>query len=414
MRELIIHGGKRLRGSLLVEGAKNAALPILSATLLTDGEVILRNIPGLQDVTTMAEMLTALGKRVEQPEQGAYRITPADDLSPEAPYELVRKMRASFLVLGPLLVRLGRARVPLPGGCVLGPRPVDLHLKGLAQMGAEIKLSQGYVEAQGELHGAEIYLDYPSVGATEQLMSTAALIPERTIIHNPAAEPEVEDLAHFLQKIGAKIGLGERIEIEGREELHGASYEVIPDRINAGTYVIAVALAGGEGLIKCQPAHLQALLGKLAECGAAIEEQDGAVSVRGPGELEPLEVETRPYPGFPTDLQPQMTALLCLARGESLVRETVFPGRFSHVPELLRMGARIKLSDSSAIIRGVEHLEGTMVEAPDIRAGAALVLAGLAARGETRVRDGGHLARGYSDIAHDLRRLGAEIEWHIG
>ncbi|MFQ6033617.1 MAG: UDP-N-acetylglucosamine 1-carboxyvinyltransferase, partial [Candidatus Bipolaricaulia bacterium] len=242
MRELIIHGGSRLSGELRVEGAKNATLPILSATLLTDREVTLHNVPALQDVATMAEMLEALGKRVEERARGTYRITPSDSLKPEAPYELVRRMRASFLVLGPLLVRLGRARIPLPGGCVLGPRPVDLHLKGLAQMGAEIKLSQGYVEARGELHGAEIYLDYPSVGATEQLMATAALIPEPTIINNPAAEPEVEDLAHFLQEMGAEIELGERIEVRGTEEPRGADYEIIPDRINAGTYMIAVAL----------------------------------------------------------------------------------------------------------------------------------------------------------------------------
>jgi len=414
MGELIIRGESRLEGSLSVEGAKNAALPIFSATLLTDDEVTLRNIPRLQDIVTISEMLAALGKRVERLERDVYRITPAGPLTPEAPYEPVRRMRASFLVLGPLLVRLGRARVPLPGGCVLGPRPVDLHLKGLAQMGAEIKLSQGYVEAEGHLHGAEIYLDYPSVGATEQLMAAAALIPERTVIHNPAAEPEVEDLARFLRRMGAEIELGERIEVQGAEELHGADYEIIPDRINAGTYMIAVAMSGGEAQIRCQPVHLRALLGKLRECGVGLEERDGVVLVRSSGELDPVEVETRPYPGFPTDLQPQLSALLCLARGESLVRETVFPGRFSHVPELLRMGAEIKLSDSSAIIRGVEHLEGATVEAPDIRAGAALVLAGLVARGETRVRDEGHIARGYSDIAHDLRRLGAEIEWRTG
>lgn len=408
---MIIRGGRPLQGSLTVEGAKNAALPIFSATLLTDDEVTLRNIPCLQDIVTISEMLGALGKGVERLERDVYRITPAGSLTPEAPYELVRRMRASFLVLGPLLVRLGRARVPLPGGCVLGPRPVDLHLKGLARMGAEIKLSQGYVEAEGELHGAEIYLDYPSVGATEQLMAAAALIPERTVIHNPAAEPEVEDLAHFLQEMGAEIELGERIEVQGTKELYGADYGIIPDRINAGTYMIAVAMSGGEAQIRCQPAHLQALLGKLRECGVGVEERDGAVLVRGSGRLDPAEVETHPYPGFPTDLQPQLSALLCLARGESLVRETVFPGRFSHVPELERMGAEIKLSDSSAIIRGVEHLEGATVEAPDIRAGAALVLAGLVACGETRVRDEGHIARGYSDIARDLGRLGAEIEW---
>lgn len=411
MQELIIRGGRPLKGSLGVEGAKNAALPIFSATLLTDSEVVLKNIPRLRDIATISEMLEVLGKRVDRLGDDAYRITPADWLRPEAPYELVRRMRASFLVLGPLLVRLGRARIPLPGGCVLGPRPVDLHLKGLEQMGAEIKPSHGYVEARGALHGAEIHLDYPSVGATEQLMSTAALIPERTIISNPATEPEVEDLARFLGEMGAEITLSKQIEIWGTRELHGADYRIVPDRINAGTYMIAIALAGGEGLIKCQPAHNRALLEKLAQCGATVELEDGAVRVRSSGELLPVEVETRPYPGFPSDLQPQLTALLCLARGESLVRETVFPGRFSHVPELLRMGANIKLSNSSAIIRGVEHLEGAMVEAPDIRAGAALVLAGLAARGETRVRDEGHIVRGYSDITRDLRKLGAEIEW---
>lgn len=411
MGELIIHGGKRLSGELRVEGAKNAALPLFSATLLTDDEVILRDIPGLQDIATIQEMLESLGKKVERLDQNSYRINPANGLRPEAPYELVRRMRASFLVLGPLLVRLGRARVPLPGGCILGPRPVDLHLKGLEQMGAKFRLSQGYVEGQGKLHGAEIHLDYPSVGATEQLMIASALIPERTIIHNPATEPEVEDLACFLREMGAEIELDRRIKIQGRKEVRGANYEVIPDRINAGTYLIAVALAGGQAQIRCRPAHLQALLGKLEECGVSIEERDGAVLVRSSGNLQAAEVETRPYPGFPTDIQPQMTALLCLARGESLVRETVFARRFSHVPEFLRMGAKIKLSDSAAVIRGVDHLEGATVEVPDIRAGAALVVGGLVARGETRVRDEGHIARGYSDIARDLQSLGAEIEW---
>lgn len=408
---LIVRGGRQLRGRLEVEGAKNAALPIFCATLLTDDEVILRNIPALQDVMTIQGMLTALGKRIEPLGPGTYRVSPAGELKPEAPPELVRKMRASFLVLGPLLARLGRARVSLPGGCVLGPRPVDLHLKGLAQMGAKIKLVQGDVEAQGRLHGAEIYLDYPSVGATEQLLLAAAAIPERTVIHNPALEPEVEDLARFLEAMGAEISWGREIEVHGAERLHGADHRIIPDRINAGTYIIGVALAGGEAEIGCQPAHLQALLGKLRECGVEIEEDDRAILVRSSGQLEPLEVETRPYPGFPTDLQPQMTALLCLARGESLVRETVFPDRFSYVPELLRMGAQIRVSNSTAFIKGVAHLEGAAVQATDIRAGAALVLAGLAAQGETVVWDEGHLARGYSDIVRDLRSLGAEIRW---
>lgn len=411
MRELIIRGGKRLSGALEVEGAKNAALPILCATLLTEAEVIVRNISPLQDVTTILELLKALGKRVEQPERGVYRITSTGELRAEVPAELVRMMRASFLVLGPLLVRLGRARVSLPGGCVLGPRPVDLHLKGLAQMGAQISLSQGDVEAEGRLHGAEIYLDYPSVGATEQLLLAAALIPDETIIHNPAVEPEVEDLTSFLQEMGAEISWGRGLKIRGRRELRGADYRIIPDRINAGTYLIGVALAGGEARIGCRPGHLQALLEKLRECGVEVEERDESVLVRSAGRVEPVKVETRPYPGFPTDLQPQMSAMLCLAEGESLVQETVFPDRFTHVAELMRMGAKIRLSNSAAIISGVDHLEGAVIQAPDIRAGAALVLAGLAAHGETRLRDGGHLARGYSDIARDLRRLGAEVEW---
>ncbi|MGQ9476965.1 MAG: UDP-N-acetylglucosamine 1-carboxyvinyltransferase [Candidatus Bipolaricaulia bacterium] len=408
---LVVHGGKRLSGGLEVEGAKNAALPIFCATLLTDDEVVLRNIPPLQDVVTIQKMLTALGKRVEPLGPGTYRVSSTDELLPEAPPELVRKMRASFLVLGPLLARLGRAKVALPGGCVLGPRPVDLHLKGLAQMGAEIRLAQGDVEVRGQLHGAEIYLDYPSVGATEQLLLAAAAIPERTVIHNPAVEPEVEDLARFLEAMGAEISWGREIEVRGAKGLHGADYWIIPDRINAGTYIMAVALAGGEAEIGCFPNHLQALLGKLRECGVELEERSQAVLVRSSGELLPLQVETRPYPGFPTDLQPQMTAMLCLAQGESLVRETVFPDRFAYVPELLRLGAQIKVTDSTAFIKGVAHLEGATVQATDIRAGAALVLAGLAAHGETVIWDEGHLARGYSDIVRDLRSLGAEIRW---
>ncbi|HIC96134.1 TPA: UDP-N-acetylglucosamine 1-carboxyvinyltransferase, partial [Candidatus Bipolaricaulota bacterium] len=295
MRELLVRGGRPLSGGLEVEGAKNAALPIFCAALLTDAELILRNIPELRDTLTILEMLEALGKRVERLERDVYRITPGGELKTEAPYEPVRRMRASFLVLGPMLARLGRARVPLPGGCVLGPRPIDLHLKGLARMGAEISLSQGYVEARGRLHGAEVYLDYPSVGATEQLLLAAALVPEETVIHNPAAEPEVEDLARFLREIGAEISwtLGE-IRIRGRRVLAGVDYQIIPDRINAGTYLIALAMSGGEGEIGCRPDHLQALLGKLRECRIEVEEREGAVSVRSSGELRPVNLETGP------------------------------------------------------------------------------------------------------------------------
>jgi len=427
MRELIIHGGRPLRGELAVEGAKNAALPLFCATLLTDEPVVLENVPELRDVQTIIAMLELLGKRVERLGPGCYRVSASSvsSASPasgfEVPYELVRQMRASFLVLGPLLVRGGRTRartrarvkvrVPLPGGCVLGARPVDLHLKGLEALGAELELSRGCVEGRAaSLHGGEVHLDYPSVGATEQVLLAAALIPERTRIHNPAREPEVEDLAHLLGKMGARVRFGEVIEIEGARRLGGARHRIIPDRINAGTYLIAGAVTGGKVRVFCRPEHLRALIEVLRESGMELEEDKESVTVTSMGRPSPLEVETRPYPGFPTDLQPQLTALLTLARGESLIRETVFPSRFSHVPELLRLGARIDLADSSAIIKGVEQLEGATVQVPDIRAGAALVLAGLAARGTTVVQDEGHLARGYSDIVGDLRELGARIE----
>jgi len=412
--ELIIRGGHPLHGVLRVEGAKNAALPALCASLLTDAPLVLRNVPDLEDVRTMATMLVALGKAIERVDEHTYRITSQGELRAEAPYELVRRMRASFLVLGPLLARLGRARVPLPGGCVLGARPVDLHLKGLRRMGAQIELHKGDVDASGRLHGAEIYLDYPSVGATEQLLLAAASVPEKTVIHNPAREPEVEDLISLLRKMGAEVELGPSLVIRGKSQLDGAEHTIIPDRINTGTYLIAGAITGGEVEIGCRAAHLRALLEKLRECGATLEvdKEKEKVKLHGPERPRALELETRPYPGFPTDLQPQFTALLALAEGESLVRETVFPQRFSHVPELLRLGAEIKLADSSAIaiIKGVGRLEGATVQAPDIRAGAALVLAGLAAEGETIVQDEGHLARGYSDIVRDLRALGAAIE----
>jgi UDP-N-acetylglucosamine 1-carboxyvinyltransferase len=408
--KILIEGGRRLQGEVQAGGAKNAALPLLAATLLTDDEVILRAIPDVEDVRTMLQLLSNLGKSVVPLDRTSYAIRYTGRLRPTAPYELVKKMRASFMVLGPLLVRLGQAEVPLPGGCVIGQRPVDFHIKGLQVLGAHADLINGVVHAQApKLVPNEIYLDFPSVGATEQLMMAAALIPGLTTIHNPAHEPEVYDLAHLLIKMGAGVTLEPtKFVIEGVAELRGADHEIIPDRMTAGTYLVAGALTESEIAVRCLPAHLEPVLSKLREMGVEFETRPWGVRVWG-RLYRATELETRPYPGFPTDLQPQMTALLALASGESLVKETLFENRFSHVPELVRMGANIRVVGNTALIKGVDHLEGTVVQATDIRAGAALVLAGLAARGTTTVVDPGYIARGYQDLPGELSRLGAAI-----
>ncbi len=411
MKQIIINGGRPLFGEVSIKGAKNAALPIFAASLLTEEDVYLKDIPDIKDVRTMAQMLKALGKSVEKVNDVEYVIRQHGSLNFEAPYELVRQMRASFLVLGPLLARKGHAKVSLPGGCVIGARPVDLHLKGLRALGAEIQQTQGFVEARAQkLKPAEIYLDYPSVGATEQLMMAAATIPEKTVILNPAQEPEVYDLARFLQKMGACVQLNHsRLEIEGTKQLRGTEHTIIPDRINAGTFLIAAAITSGELFVHCNPMHLQALLMKLREMGAEVEEKPDGVNLQGKAAYKPIEVETRPYPGLATDHQPQIVALLSLAKGESIVRETVFENRFLYTAELARMGADITVRGQTVVIRGVEHLEGATVQADDLRAGAALVLAGLAAHGTTVVLDAGHIERGYSDLAGQLKGLGADI-----
>jgi UDP-N-acetylglucosamine 1-carboxyvinyltransferase len=415
-----IEGGRPLEGEIHVEGAKNSALPIFIASLLTDDEVILKNIPDLKDVRTIIQMLERLGKIIHQ-DGGTYRIRSSGVLADEAPYELVRKMRASFLVLGPLLARLGRAKVPLPGGCVISPRPVDLHLKGLRALGAEVKEEEKekgmtITASANFLKGAKVYLNFPSVGATEHIMMTAALIPERTVIENPALEPEISDLASFLRKMGAEIKIGDnRIEVKGAFKLRGATHGVIPDRINAGTYIIAAAISGGEVFVGCEPDHLSALTCKLKEIGVGIKErEDGIEVLRRRNKFKATQVKTSPYPGFPTDLQPQMTALLSLAEGESIIEEKVFKSRFSHVSELGKLGADIKVSGSEAVIRGVEELKGAEVIAKDIRAGAALVIGGLTACGVTTVKDQGHIERGYSDLVGTLRSLGAKVKLHRG
>lgn len=404
-------GGGALSGRVRAEGAKNAVLPLMTASLLSDEPVRLDNVPQVEDVKTMVAMLTHAGKKVSA-DGNAYVISENGPLRQEASYELVRRMRASFNVLGPLAVRLGEARVPLPGGCVLGSRPVDFHLHGLRALGLDVDLREGVVHARAKrLCGASIHLDYPSVGATQHLMMTAALIPEPTTIHNAAQEPEVYELIHLLTQMGARVcATPDRIEVHGDAHLKGASYRVIPDRLNAGTYLIAGAISGGEVVVECIPAHLEALLAKLQEAGAQIACSDGEVRLKALTPLRGVDLVTGTYPGFANDLQPQMMTLLCLAQGDSLVRETVFDDRFGQVPELVRMGASIQVKGDVALIKGGARLEGTEVHATDIRSGAALVLAGLAARGQTRVIDPGHTARGYANLAGQLRRLGAEIE----
>jgi UDP-N-acetylglucosamine 1-carboxyvinyltransferase len=411
--KLLITGGHPLRGEVRVDGSKNSALPILAATLLTDEDVELAGIPALKDVQTILDILEHLGKRVDALGEGRYRIRTTDPLSGVAPHSLVRRMRASFLVLGPLLARLGEAEVSLPGGDAIGLRPVDLHLKGLQAMGAQFEQREGVIRARTQhLQPAEIHLSYPSVGATEHLMMTATRVPGHTVIRNPAQEPEIGDLAEFLRKLGAHIALyPTHIEIEGVQELGCAvAHRVIPDRLCAGTYAIATALAGGEVLVRCAPWHLQPLLHTLREMGVPMKEQADGVLVTGSSMYRPVEIETRPYPGFPTDMHPPITPLLAVASGESRLRETVFEDRFSHVNELGRMGADIQIWGQTVIIRGVPELYAAEVQAADIRSGVALVLAGLAARGTTVVHDDGeHLRRGYSDLAGTLRHLGAEI-----
>lgn len=408
---IIIQGGQPLSGSVRAAGAKNAALPAIFASLLTPEPVELVNVPCLRDVETAVELVRALGKEVVW-EEGRLLIREPGPLSPRAPEELVRRMRASFLVLGPLLARLGQAQVPLPGGCAIGTRPVDLHLKGLSALGAELEVQEGWVYARApKLQGRTVYLDYPSVGATEQLLLAGALAAGETAILNPAREPEVVDLSRFLSALGARVRWADdRVVVQGTEALSGARHAVIPDRIEAGTFLLAGAITKGkvrvEGII---PEHLAALLVKLEEAGVEVSCGEDWVSVVMGRDPQGVGVETRPYPGFPTDLQPPMVSFLSLADGESLVTESVFEDRFGHVGELLRMGASIRRQGASLLIRGVGGLTGTRVTASDIRAGAALVLAGLAARGTTEVEGTDHIYRGYEGLAAKLGELGAQI-----
>jgi UDP-N-acetylglucosamine 1-carboxyvinyltransferase len=412
MDKIVISGGRRLQGDIKVSGAKNAALPILASAILGGGECTVTNVPRVVDVFTMSKLLGILGATVTT--EGNRVAMKMEALrSSEAPYELVRTMRASVVVLGPLLARWGEATVSLPGGCAIGSRPVNLHLAGLERMGATVTVEHGYIKAKApRLKGARICLDFPTVTGTENLMMAACLADGTTVIENVAKEPEIVDLAAFLVKRGARIaGAGtDMITVEGVKELRGADHEVIPDRIEAGTYLAAGAITGGDVCVRdCRPQHLEAVTAKLREAGAEVTESKESVRLKATKRLKSVDVKTYPYPGFATDMQAQMMALMCVAQGTSVITETVFESRFIHVPELQRMGAEIKVDGSHAVVTGTAKLSGAPVMASDLRASAGLVVAGLAAEGETAIARVYHLDRGYERIEDKLNGLGAAI-----
>jgi len=411
--KIVIHGGARLHGEVRVSGAKNAALPLLFATLLAGGDHRLRNVPRLRDIDTAARLLEHVGAVVQR-DGDTFAIEAGGIRSDEAPYDLVRTMRASVLVLGPLVSRLGHARVSLPGGCAIGARPINLHLKGLEAMGARITLDHGYVEARAErLHGARICFDLPTVGGTENLMMAATLAKGTTVLENAACEPEIVDLAEALIGMGARIeGAGtDIITIEGVDDLAPMDYTVMPDRIEAGTYMAAAAITAGDVLVRdVVPAHLDAFTLKLEEAGVAITASEQGLRVQGPQRLEAVNIKTRPFPGFPTDMQAQFMALMCLAHGTSMISENVFENRFMHVCELQRMGADIAIEGKVATVKGVTQLLGAPVMATDLRASASLVLAGLAADNTTEISRIYHLDRGYEQLEMKLQQLGARID----
>lgn len=413
MEKIYIRGGNALNGIVKVDGAKNAVLPVLVASLLSAGLTIFEEVPPLDDVVLTSQLLTELGAKVTRHGQGQLQVDASQLSTHETPYELVRKMRASILVMGPLLARLGKARVSLPGGCNIGTRPIDLHLKGFIALGAEIIMGHGYIEAVApRLTGGRIYLDFPSVGATENIMMAASLAQGTTLIENAAAEPEIVDLANYLNAAGAQVrGAGTSlIRITGVKELNGTHHTVIPDRIEAGTFIAATAITGGRVLIQnVLVDHLKPIIAKFEEVGVKILEQDDGLLVVGNTPLSATDIKTLPYPGFPTDMQAQVMAALTVARGTSVITETIFENRFMHVDELRRMSADIKIEGRSAVIKGVNKLTGAPVNATDLRAGAALVLAGLVAEGVTEVGNVHHIDRGYHELVPKLRALGADI-----
>ncbi|MFB4163302.1 UDP-N-acetylglucosamine 1-carboxyvinyltransferase [Alteribacillus sp. JSM 102045] len=415
MDKIIVRGGKRLKGSVKAEGAKNAVLPVIAASLLAEkGTSTIYDVPPLADVFTMKNVLNHMDADVNY-EDGVFTANCKGSLRTEAPFEYVRKMRASFLVMGPLLARKGRAHIALPGGCAIGSRPIDQHLKGFEAMGATVEIGKGYIEAKvkDRLQGARIYLDFPSVGATENIMMAATLAEGTTILENVAEEPEIVDLANYLNAMGAKVrgaGTG-TIRIEGVDRMHGAAHTIIPDRIEAGSFMIAAAITGGEVFVEgALHEHLRPLVAKMREMGVIIEEHDNGMNVIGPDILRPVDVKTMPHPGFPTDMQAQFMALLTQAKGTAVITETVFENRFMHVEEFRRMNADIKIEGRAAIVSGPVRLQGAEVAATDLRAGAALILAGLVSDGETVVTELRHLDRGYVDFHEKLQALGARVE----
>ena len=415
MEKFVVHHGGPLQGRVKISGAKNAVLPIMAACLLTEESCTLENVPPLADVKNMGKLLEEFGAEVIfNEEKEIMKIHAKKIIDTESSYEIAGKLRASFLVAGALLGRNQNARLNLPGGCRIGSRPVDLHLKGFAKMGVKSKLEHGVIELNARmLKGSMIYLDFPSVGATENLMMAGVLAKGVTIIDNAAAEPEICDLADFLRSMGAKvIGDGtDKIVIKGVKELHGTTHRIIPDRIEAGTFMIGAAITGGDILLEdvCEE-HLKPVIAKLSECNVKIERKEDGLRVYRKGKIQPTLLKTMPYPGFPTDMQAPFMSLLALAKGTSVITETIFENRFTHTDELQRMGAEIHLDSRSAVIEGVDELTGSKVKATDLRAGAALILSALAAKGETEIGDIHHIERGYYKLDEKLRGLGAEIE----
>lgn len=415
MERIIVKKSLGLNGNIRVDGSKNSILPILAATLLSEEECIIHDIPNLQDVSVMCKLLEELGAKVEKLGKNTLKITAKNIVTCEAPYELISKMRASFLVMGPLLTRCQNAKVYMPGGCAIGTRPIDLHLKGFKYLGCEIKSENGYVHARAEkLVGNDVYLDFPSVGATENIIMAATLAEGETILENAAEEPEIVDLANFINSMGGNIiGAGTKtIRIKGVKKLHKTEHTVIPDRIEAGTYMVAAAATGGDVTIEnVVSSHLQPVIAKLREAGAKVEEYDDKIRVISDGKIKPVDIKTLPYPGFPTDMQAQFMAMLSIADGTSIIHETIFENRFMHANELSRMGADVKIEGSSAILKGRSKLSGAKVKATDLRAGAALIIEGLLADGETEITEVYHIRRGYANIIEKLQTIGANINY---
>ena len=413
MAKIIVKKSNPLKGSVRIDGAKNAVLPIIAATLLAKGKSVLREVPNLKDVHVISDLLRHLGAEVEY--EGTTLTVDATNLTTyDAPYELVRKMRASFLVMGPLLARFNQTKISMPGGCAIGTRPIDLHLKGFKALGADVVMDHGFVEAKTDkLVGSKLYLDFPSVGATENIMMAAVLAEGTTIIENAAEEPEIVDLANFLNEMGADVkGAGTNtIRIKGVKELTATEHDVIPDRIEAATFMVAAAMTKGDLTVEnVILEHLKPVTAKLREAGCEVIEMDNSIRVIGPEKLKAIDIKTLPHPGFPTDVQAQFMAMLTVSKGTGVVIETVFENRFMHVAEFNRMGANIKIEGRSAIVEGVEKLYGAKVNATDLRAGAALILCGLIAEGETEIGEIYHIQRGYVDIDKKITALGGNIE----